>query len=93
MPAPGPALVIAIRAPIARSDLPGLCRRVCGLIESSVPEVVVCDVVSVDADGVAVDALARLQLGARRRGCVVRLRGASDELRELVQFVGLGEVL
>ena len=40
-----------------------------------------------------VDALARLQLAARRRGCQVRLRGASDELRGLVGFMGLGAVL
>jgi hypothetical protein len=36
---------------------------------------------------------ARLQLAARRRGCQVRLRGASDELRSLVTFMGLENVL
>jgi hypothetical protein len=40
-----------------------------------------------------VDALARLQLAARRRGCVIRLRHASPELLELVDFMGLADVL
>jgi hypothetical protein len=39
-----------------------------------------------------VDALARLQLLARRRGWSIHLRPC-DELRELVQFVGLADVL
>jgi hypothetical protein len=54
---------------------------------------VLCDVEGVKADAVTVDALARLQLVARRHQCQVRLRGASPELRELVAFMGLGEVL
>ena len=40
-----------------------------------------------------VEALARLDLGARRRGDGVRLRGAGRELRELVQLVGLADRL
>jgi hypothetical protein len=40
-----------------------------------------------------VDALARLQLAARRTGCQVRLRNASTELLELVAFMGLRDVL
>jgi ABC-type transporter Mla MlaB component len=40
-----------------------------------------------------VDALARLQLTARRSGACVRLCNASPELLELVDFMGLNEVL
>ena len=40
-----------------------------------------------------IDALARLQLAARRHDCQVQLRHASRELRELVDFVGLTDVL
>ena len=40
-----------------------------------------------------VDALARLQLDARRRGGRLRLRNASDELRGLLELVGLADVL
>ena len=83
----------AIRGPIARSDLPGLCDRVCALFEQDRPEVAYCDVRGVEPDAVTVDALARLQLAARRRGCQVRLRNASAPLLELVAFMGLTDVL
>ena len=83
----------AVKGPIARADLPGLCERVCGLLESSRAEVVLCDVRGVAPDAVTVDALARLQLAARRYGCQVRLRRASEELLELVAFMGLRDVL
>jgi hypothetical protein len=45
------------------------------------------------ADAVTVDALARLQLGAQRHGCQVRLCSASPELLELLAFMGLRDVL
>ena len=90
--APQP-LLFEVRGPIERSDLPGLCDRVCGLLGATPAPVAFCDVSSVPPDAVTVDALARLQLGARRHGCQVRLRGASDELRRLVAFMGLADVL
>ena len=83
----------AIRGPILRSDLPGLCTRVCGLLESTRAGVALCDVSGVDPDAVTVDALARLQVAARRHGCRVHLRLASTELVELVAFMGLSDVL
>jgi ABC-type transporter Mla MlaB component len=87
------AIGFTVRGPIARPDLPGLCERVCALLEDSGAIVAVCDVRSVDPDAVTVDALARLQLAARRHGCRVRLRHASSELRDLVSFMGLEDVL
>jgi len=86
-------LAFSIRGPIARSDLPGLCDRVCGLLERSGPGVVLCDVSGVDPDAVVVDALSRLQLAACRRGCRVQLAHASEGLRELVALMGLADVL
>jgi ABC-type transporter Mla MlaB component len=83
----------AIRGPIERDDLPGLCSRVCRVLEQSAARIVLCDVRGVETDAVTVDALARLQLAARRRGCRVRLCNASDELLELVAFMGLTDVL
>ena len=83
----------AIWGPIERDDLPGLCSRVCALLQSVAPDVAVCDVSGVEPDAVTVDALCRLQLAARRLGCQVRLRNASPELRELVEFMGLRDVL
>ena len=87
------ALAFAIRGPIGRDDLPGLCDRVCGLFERSAADVAHCDVGGIEPDAVTVDALARLQLGARRHGRTVLLRYASEELRELVAFMGLTDVL
>ena len=86
-------LELAICGPLERADLPGLFARVCALLESADPQFVRCDVTGIAADAVAVDALARLQLAAQRRGCRVRLRGASEELRDLVALMGLSEVL
>ena len=83
----------AIWGPIARDDLPGLCDRVCALLEQNGAGVALCDVSGVGVDAVTVDALARLQLGARRHGCRVRLQHASSELLELVAFMGLTDVL
>ena len=94
MPTSGPPEVtFAIRGPISRADLPGLCDRVCGLLTARTASVVRCDVTDVGPDAATVEALARLQLAARRLGCQVRLRNASTPLLELVEFMGLSNVL
>ena len=87
------AAAFAIRGPIARSDLPGLCERVSALLEVCPTRLVDCDVAGVAVDAVTVDALARLQLAAQRRERQVRLRNSSSELGELVAFMGLSDVL
>ena len=86
-------VAFAIRGPIKRTDLPGLCERVCSLLELSGADVAVCDVHGVEPDAVTVDALARLQLAAGRRDCQVRLRNASTDLLDLLLFMGLRDVL
>jgi ABC-type transporter Mla MlaB component len=83
----------AIWGPIARTDLPGLCDRVCALLHELGPGETRCDVTGVEADAVTVDALARLQLAAQRLGCRVRLENASDDLRDLIAFMGLQDVV
>lgn len=94
MATPGPqSVTFAIRGPISRADLPGLCARVCGLLEENTADVVACDVRGVEPDAVTVDALARLQLAAQRHGCQVRLCSTSHALRDLVSFMGLADVL
>jgi hypothetical protein len=52
-----------------------------------------CDVRALPADAAAVDALARLQLAARRVGLELCLRHASTDLCCLISFTGLDEVL
>ena len=86
-------IAFAVWGPIAHDDMPGLCARVCALLGGSHADVALCNVSGVEPDAVTVDALARLQLAAQRAGCQVRLRNASDELRELVAFMGLSDVL
>jgi ABC-type transporter Mla MlaB component len=83
----------SVRGPIARADLPGLCERICGLLSSASAETATCNVAGLPTDAVTVDALARLQLAARRTGCSIRLRNASPELCELVAFMGLADVV
>jgi ABC-type transporter Mla MlaB component len=93
MAAADPDVALAIRGPLLREDLPGLYARVCAHLESRAPGDVACGVTGLAADAVAVDALARLQLAAQRRRQRVVLVGASDELRGLVDLMGLGDVL
>ena len=54
---------------------------------------IVCDLRSVIPNAGSLDALARLQLNARRLGLELLLRNASSELQELIAFAGLDEVL
>src|SRR3954464_10560327 len=83
-----------VHGPITRSDLPGLCDRICRLLaDVEGGGVIACEVHGVEPDAATVEALARLQLAVRRRGCRVRLVHASDGLRELVAFMGLTDVL
>jgi anti-anti-sigma factor len=94
-PMPEPStIVVEIAGRIDRAEIPSLCERVRAAVEASTAGVVVCDIGGLtDADCVAVDAIARLQLTVGRLGCRLRLRGVSPEFRALVRLVGLGEVL
>jgi ABC-type transporter Mla MlaB component len=82
-----------IRGPLERRDLPGLYARICAQLAATQGGTLVCDVAEVSVDGVAVEALARLQLGARRHGCRVLIANAPAELDELIQLCGLIGVL
>ena len=86
-------IVLALGGPFGRADPAALCERVGELVEDSGADVVLCDIGAVVPDAAAVSALARLQLTARRLGCEVRLRCVDEELRELLAFMGLSDVL
>lgn len=95
---PGPSRAhtvdFVVEGPITRADIPVLCERARALMDGGDVDVVVCDVRALgEADGVAVDALARLQLAARRRGCRVALRHASIDLLGLLALAGLSEIV
>ncbi len=90
-PATG-ARVLVVDA-VARGDTRCLCERLRVLLAGSDAEVVVCEVGALPANAVTVDALARLQLTARRLGRQIRLDGTTRELDRLIAFAGLADVL
>ncbi|HEX2221730.1 MAG TPA: STAS domain-containing protein [Candidatus Limnocylindria bacterium] len=79
---------------MAPADLVRLCDGLRALLERSRARTVECDVGAVtNPDLATIDALARLQLTARRSGGRIRLRDASVELRELLELLGLRDAL
>jgi len=94
MPSVRPTTVVfAVAGPIARADLPAICGDVAALLEATGADVALCDVGGLPADLVAIDALARIQLAARRKGRQVVLRHAADDLRDMLALVGLAGAL
>ena len=85
--------LIVITGPIADGDVAALCERLRAVIATSDANVVVCDVGALPANARAIEALARLQLTARRLGRTMRLRHPSPELAELLALFGLSDVL
>ncbi len=87
------ANVLFIGGTVARADIPALCERLGALLESSPTDAVVCDLKALArVDLATVEALARLQLTARRAGRQIRLRHASADLQALLVLTGLSEV-
>jgi ABC-type transporter Mla MlaB component len=86
--------VLVIRDPIALADVAGLCERLRRTLLAEDADEVVCDVSALTRiDAGTVDALARLQLTARRLGRRMRLRNAPPRLRELIAFFGLSDAV
>ncbi|MFJ8820281.1 STAS domain-containing protein [Streptomyces sp. NPDC102467] len=92
--------VVVVAGPIGPGDAPQLCDRVRAAQESAPgdgPErgpTVICDVSGVTSTDLAtVDALARMQLAARRAGGRIRLRDPSPKLLLLLRLAGLDEAL
>ena len=80
--------------PVTREGIPALCERARRLLEGCDAGPVACDVGALaDPDAITIDALARLQLTARRLGYRVELRGTCEELEDLLRLTGLLEVL
>jgi ABC-type transporter Mla MlaB component len=85
---------MVVRGRIGSADGPALCEHVRALLDEEHAGRVECDVGAlVEVDLGTVDALARLQLTARRLGSFVHLDHAPAELRELLALAGLGEVV
>ena len=87
-------IVLVFGDAIARAEIQSLCENLRALLERSDAKVVVCDVGTlVDPDLGAVNALARLQLTARRLGRRILLLHACSELRELLTLMGLRDIV
>lgn len=87
-------MVVFLEGPIERSEIPELCARFAELLGERPGRRVICDVAGLtESDAVAVEALARLQLTARRLGRRLWLRHAGCGLRQLIALVGLADVV
>ena len=86
--------VVNLGAPKGTDDLRLLCDRLRSVAPAAGAVELDCDVGGLAAaDAGTLDALARLQLTARRLGWHVRLRHASDELHGLLALAGLCDVV
>ncbi|WP_353944380.1 STAS domain-containing protein [Streptomyces sp. HUAS MG91] len=88
--------VVVVAGPIRPADVPELCDRVRAAHRGAGADGgdIVCDVSGVTATDVdTLDALARMQLAARRAGGRIRLRDPSPQLALLLRLTGLGEAL
>ena len=96
-PPPDPARstgLLVIAGPVAGpEDIRRLCEQLRAVVASGDARVVVCDVSALPADARAIEALARLQLTARRLGRRIRLQRASRCLEQLLEFAGLADVV
>ncbi|MGQ0826336.1 MAG: STAS domain-containing protein [Actinomycetota bacterium] len=86
--------VMIVRGPIARDGTFELCERARLLLEASGDAPLTCDVRELrDPDDVTLDALARLQLTARRLGRSLELCNANAKLRDLLDLAGLRAIV
>lgn len=94
-PPSGPkSVVLDMSSSVSRATIAGLCERVREMLGIRGVHLVTCEVGALtDPDPVAVDALARMQLTARRAGGSIRLRHARARLRDLLAAIGLCEAL
>ena len=91
---PSNPVVIVVRGPIAPAKLAELCERVRVATASRPREPVVCDVSDLGGrDELTLEALTRLQLTAQRLGATIQLHNAPGELVDLLDLLGLSDVL
>jgi anti-anti-sigma regulatory factor len=92
---PGPhTVVVAIGGRIDRDDAVALGARIRELLAGRSATLLVCDLGSlVDPDAATVDAICRIKVVAIRLGCRLQLRAAPPPLVELLDLVGLSDVL
>jgi ABC-type transporter Mla MlaB component len=85
---------LQIAGRIDRADAARLGREIRTLLDAGDVAQIVCDLGAVtQADLAVVDALCRMRLAARRRGCQLLLRDASRGLLELIFLIGLTDIV
>ncbi|MFD0900330.1 STAS domain-containing protein [Actinomadura sediminis] len=91
MSAPG---VLTIGPSLAPADVGALCERLRAIMRDGGVREVVCDVAAVtEPDVTTLQALARLQLTAKRLGGRVVLARPGERLSGLLRLTGFGEIL
>ena len=86
--------LLVIAGPVrGAEDVRALCEQLTRVITNSDAGSVVCDVHALPPDARAIEALARLQLTARRARRHIRLQRAAPELLQLLSFAGLADVI
>ncbi|MEB8338595.1 STAS domain-containing protein [Streptomyces endophyticus] len=84
--------VVVLAGPIRSGDAPRLCERLHAALPGA--PTVICDVSRVTtADLATLDALARMQLAARRAGSRMVLRDPPAGLGVLLELAGMADVL
>jgi anti-anti-sigma regulatory factor len=87
-------LFVTIAGRIDRPDAARLADRLIDALAGSRPSIVICDVSGlVRPDAAAVDAICRMRVAARRLGARLLVRHASAEFLELLDLMGLCDVL
>jgi ABC-type transporter Mla MlaB component len=90
MTEPRGAIVVVVPDVLSPAAVTELCERVRAFVESRATLPVVCDVSAITApDATSLDALARVQLIARRAGIPVGLRNPPAVLLDLLEIAGL----
>lgn len=86
--------VLVLDGVIERASIATLCDRARRLFERAGKGPLICDVADLESpDAVAIEALARLRLMARRLRRRIEVRGACGELRRLLTLAGLRHVI
>ena len=86
--------VVVIDGPLSRGRIAPLCSEARRLLASGRFDLVLCDVGAVvEPDVMVIEALARLQLTARRAGGSIGVWHASGRLRDLLALVGLCDIV
>ncbi|MEU6679380.1 STAS domain-containing protein [Streptomyces sp. NPDC046925] len=85
-----PQPTLTLTGTLDREATHRLCEEARATLQATGADVLVCDVAGVGPPVLAaIDALARLQLTARRAGGRIRVRNPAPALRELLDLVGL----